>query len=158
MLPAMGGDKVFWLLFGGLWLFVGVAFLAATAGVNLFADHAALNPDMPLWLFALAGLAAGTFGAFILRRTLVTSARARRLLEAGITVPAIVTDVKRSLVEINRQTRWYVCYRYEYEGLTLTGESDSMPGKMTMDFKPGDRVTIKIDPGKPSDSQFLGKA
>jgi hypothetical protein len=157
MLPAMGGDKFFWLLFGGLWLFVGVAFLAATAGVNLFADPDALNPDMPLWVFGLVGLAAGAFGAFILRRTLVAFARARRLQEAGIAVPATVTDVKRSLVEINRQTRWYVCYRYDYGGRTLTGESDNMPGEMVADFEPGDRVSIKVDPRKPEDSMFIGR-
>jgi len=39
----MGGDRFFWLLFGGIWLFVGAAFLAATAGINLFANPAALN-------------------------------------------------------------------------------------------------------------------
>jgi hypothetical protein len=145
-------------LFGGIWLVVGVAFLAATAGVNLFADPAALNQDAPLWVFALAGLASCGFGGFILRRTLIGSAREKRLLQAGIELPATVTDVRRSLVEINRQTRWYLCYRYEYGDRTLTGESDNMPGDMVSDFKPGDRLRIKIDPGKPEDSLFLGKA
>jgi hypothetical protein len=158
MAVTMGGDRFFWLLFGSIWLVVGVAFLAATAGINLFADPAALNQDVPLWVFALAGLAVSAFGGFILRRTLVALARERRLMETGIQMPATVTDVRRSLVEINRQTRWYVCYRYDYGGRTLTGESDNMPGEMVADFKPGDRVRIKVDPGKPEESLLLGKA
>jgi hypothetical protein len=156
MLLAMGGDRFFWLLFGGIWLFVGVAFLAATAGVNLFADPAAINQDTPLWVFFAAGLAASAFGGFILRRTLVASARERRLMQTGVQVPATVTDVKRSLVEINRQTRWYVCYRYDYGGRMLTGESGNMPGEMVADFKPGDRVSIKVDPQKAEESLFIG--
>jgi hypothetical protein len=155
----MGGDRFFWMLFGSIWLFVGAAFLAATAGVNLFADPAALNQDAPpLWVFALAGLAASGFGGFILRRTLVAAARGRRLMQSGIAVTATVTDVRRSRVEINRQSRWYVCYRYEYGGRTLTGESDSMHGEAVADFKPGDRVSIKVDPRQPEDSLFIGSA
>jgi hypothetical protein len=79
-------------------------------------------------------------------------------MRTGIEVAATVTDVKRSLVNINRQTRWYICYRYDYSGRTLTGESDSMPGELVMGYKPGDRVGIKVDPHKPADSLFVGKA
>ena len=154
----MSGDRLFWLLFGGIWLFVGAAFLAATAGINLFADPATLNQDTPLWVFALAGLAACAFGGFILRRTLIAAARERRLMQSGISLTAVVTDIQRSLIDINRQTRWYLCYRYDHAGRTLTGESDNMPGDMVSDFKPGDRVRIKIDPSKPEDSLFLGRA
>ena len=157
-MAGMGKDRFFWLLFGGIWLFVGAAFLAATAGINLFADPAALNADTPLWVFVLAGLAASSFGGFILRRTLIAAARERKLMQSGIQLSAIVTDVRRSLVEINRQTRWYVCYRYDHAGRALTGESDSMHGEAVADFKPGDRVTIKVDPRRPEESLFLGKA
>jgi hypothetical protein len=155
-MAGMGGDRWFWLLFGGIWLFVGVAFLATTAGVNLFVDPAVRNADTPLWVFALAGLAASGFGGFILRRTLIAAARERRLMQSGIPLTAIVTDVRRSRVEINRQSRWYVCYRYDHAGRTLTGESASMHGEAVADFKPGDRVRIKVDPRKPEESLFLG--
>jgi hypothetical protein len=154
----MGGDRWFWLLFGGIWLFVGAAFLAATAGINLFADPAALNEDAPLWVFALAGLATSGFGGFILRRALVAAARERRLMQSGIQLAATVTDIRRSMVDINRQTRWYVCYRYDHAGRTLTGESHSMHGEAVADFKPGDRVSIKVDPQRPEQSLFLGRA
>jgi Protein of unknown function (DUF3592) len=152
----MGGDRSFWLLFGGIWLFVGVAFLAATAGINLFADPAALNTETPLWVFALAGLACSGFGGFIMRRTVVAMRRERRLKQTGVTVIATVTDVHRSMIEINRQTRWVVCYRYDYAGRTLTGESSTMRGGEVADFKPGDRVTVKVDPQRPEDSLFPG--
>lgn len=153
----MRGDRFFWLLFGGIWLVTGVAFLAASAGINLFADPNQLD-GAPRWVFALAGLVASAFGGFILRRTLVASARERRLMQTGMPVSATVTDVRRSIVEVNRQTRWYVCYRYDCGGRTLTGESDNMPGDMAMDFKPGDRVSIKVDPQKPEESLFIGRA
>ena len=153
----MGGDRRFWLLFGGIWLVVGVAFLAATFGINLFADPNQLD-GAPAWVFALAGLAACGFGGFILRRALAGAAREKRLMASGIELPAIVTDVRRSRIEINQRTRWYLCYRYEYGGRSLNGESDNMPGEMIADFKLGDRVRIKVDPGKPEDSLFLGRA
>jgi hypothetical protein len=35
-------------------------------------------------------------------------------MQSGIQFTATVTDIRRSLVDINRQTRWYVCYRYDY--------------------------------------------
>jgi hypothetical protein len=151
-------DRGFWLLFGGIFVFVGVAFFAAVAGINLFADPAALNADAPpLWVFALAGLACCALGGFVLRRTFVVSARARRLMAAGVPVPATVVDIRRSRVEINHRSRWYVCYRYDYGGRTLTGESDNMPGEMVADYKPGERVTIKVDPQTPEQSLFLGR-
>ena len=156
IIAGMGSDRSFWLLFGGIWLFVGVAFLAATAGINLFADPAALNTDTPLWVFALAGLACSGFGGFILRYTVVAMRRERRLKQSGVTITATVTDVRRGLIEINRQTRWVVCYRYDYAGSALTGESGTMRGGEVADFKPGDHVTIKIDPQRPEDSLFLG--
>jgi hypothetical protein len=33
-----------------------------------------------------------------------------------------------------------------------------MPSELVMDCKPGDRVGIKVDPHKPEDSLFVGKA
>jgi len=72
-------------------------------------------------LSALRPLACSAFGGFILRWTLIGSAREKRLLQAGIEKPATVTDARRSLVENNRQTRWDLCYRYEHDGRTLTG-------------------------------------
>lgn len=155
MLP-MGGDRSFWFLFGGIWAFVGVAFLAATMGVNLFADPDALDPDTPLWVFFAAGLAASGFGGFILRRAYLAGARERRLMRSGMQLTATVTDVRRSRIEINRRSRWFVCYRYEYADRTLTGESDPIAGEAVWEFKPGDRVMIKVDPRRPEDSLFLG--
>jgi len=151
----MGGDRSFWLFFGGIFLAVGVAFLFGAAGVNLFADPKQLD-GAPSWVFALAGLAASGFGGFILRRTLLDRAREKRLMNEGMAVRATVTDVHRSRIEINRRSRWYVAYRYEYGGRKLTGESHSLPAEWVLDFKPGDAVQIKVDPRKPEDSLFMG--
>jgi hypothetical protein len=151
----MGGDRPFWLFFGGIWLAVGVAFLFGVVGVNLFADPMQLE-GAPTWAFALAGLAASGFGGFILRLAWRDRAREKRLMATGAPLSATVTDVRRSRIEINRRARWYVCYRYQYGGRTLNGESHSLPGDWVFDFKPGDAVQIKVDPAKPEDSLFLG--
>ena len=71
---------------------------------------------------------------------------------------ATITDVRRSRIEINKQSRWYVCYRYEHGGRKLTGESHSMRGEWVTDFKPGDVVEIRVDPARPEDSLFMGPA
>jgi hypothetical protein len=151
----MGSDRVFWLFFGGIFLVVGVAFLLGAAGVNVFADPKQLD-GAPAWVFALAGLAASGFGGFVVRRTLLKRAREKRLMNTGVPVRATVTDVRRSRIEINRRPRWHVCYRYEYGGRKLTGESDAIAGERVADFKPGDTVQIKVDPSAPQDSLFLG--
>jgi hypothetical protein len=62
----------------------------------------------------------------------------------------------RSRVEINRRARWYLCYRYDYGGRRLTGESHAMAAEWVEGFKPGDAVQIRIDPRKPEDSLFVG--
>ena len=153
----MGGDRRFWYFFGGIFLVVGLAFFFGAAGVNLFADEKQLD-GAPPWVFALAGLAAAGFGGFIVYRAWRERAREKRLMETGVPVSATVIDVRRSRVEINRQSRWYLCYRYEYGGRKLVGESHSMAGVWVADFKPGDAVQIKVDPGRPEDSLFLGPA
>jgi hypothetical protein len=154
----MGGDTRFWQFFGGIWLVVGLGFLAASLGANLFADPATQNQDVPRWVFALAGLVLSGAGGFIIWRALSLAARDQRLMQTGIEVPATVTDLRRSKIDINRQARWHVCYRYQYNGRSLQGESRALTGDRVMDFKPGDAVQIKIDPLKPEESLFLGPA
>lgn len=149
-------DRGFWFLFGGIFLAAGVFFLFVVAGVSVFVDPQQL--DAPVWPFALAGVLMGGLGGFVLTLAWRDRARERRLMEHGTLLPATVIDVRRSRVEINRESRWYVCYRYEYGGRKLIGESYSMPGDWVADFKPGDAVQIKVDPRKPEDTHFMGPA
>jgi hypothetical protein len=151
----MGGDRGFWYFFGGIFLAVGVAFLFGAAGVNLFADPKQLD-GAPPWVFALAGLLAAGLGGFVVRRAWRDRAHEKRLMATGIPLSATVTDVRRSRIEVNRRSRWYVCYRYEYGGRQLTGESHAMAAEWVEGFKPGGAVQIKIDPRKPEDSLLIG--
>jgi hypothetical protein len=154
---AMGGDSRFWYLFGGIWLVVGVCFVAASLGVNLFADPEQLDDGTPLWLFAAVGLAASAAGGAIIYFALAAAARDRHLMQSGVELTATVIDIRRSLIDINRQTRWHVVYRYEYtKGRPLEGKSRAFPGEAVEGFRPGDRVHIKVDPQKPEESMFLG--
>ncbi len=153
----MGGDRFFWLFFGGIWLFVGVAFLAATAGVNLFADPNTLNQDTPLWVFGAVGVVSSVAGGTIIYFARKAAARDRRLMQSGVQLTATVIDIQRSMIEINRQTRWHVVYHYEYpKGRPLEGKSRALPGEEVWGFKPGDKVSIKVDPKRPEESLFLG--
>jgi hypothetical protein len=151
----MGGDGGFWVLFGGIFLAVGVCFVAASLGVNLFADPETLNGASP-WIFFAAGLATSGFGGFIVQRTLGAAARDRRLMETGIGLSATVISVRRSRVEINRQTRWLEHYRYEYSGQSLEGESRALPSDAVERFHPGGGVNIKVDAERPLESLLLG--
>ncbi|MDP2620047.1 MAG: DUF3592 domain-containing protein [Hyphomicrobiales bacterium] len=156
---AMGGDRFFWHLFGGIWLLVGAGFLAATFGINLFADPEALNTDTPLWLFALIGIVCCIGGAAVIYVARKSAARDRHLMQSGVELTATVIDIRRSLIDINRQTRWHVAYRYEYpKGQPREGKSRALPGEAVWAFKPGDNVQIKIDPQKPEESLFFGAA
>jgi hypothetical protein len=155
----MSGDNRFWVLFGGIWLVVGVGFVAASLGVNLFVEPAMLNQDVPLWLFFLLGLVCSGAGAGIIYFARAAAARDRRLMQSGVQFTGTVIDVRRSMIDINRQTRWHVVYRYEYtKGRPLEGKSHALPGEAVWAFKPGDNVLIKVDPGKPEESLFLGAA
>lgn len=154
----MGGNLHFWYLFGGIWLLVGVGFIAASLGVNLFADPDHLKGGSP-WLFAVAGVVAATAGGAIIYFTRKAAARDRRLMQSGVQLTATVIDIRRSMIDINRQTRWHVVYRYEHtKGRSLEGKSRALLAEDVLGFKPGDTVQIKVDPQKPEESPFLGAA
>lgn len=155
----MGGDRFFWLLFGSLWLFVGIAFLAVTTGVKLFADPNSLNQDTPLWVFTAVGAVSSVAGGTIIYCARKAAARDRRLMQSGVQLIATVIDIRQGMIKINRQTRWHLVYRYEYtKGRLLEGKSRALPGEAVQGLAPGDRVNIKVDPQKPEESLFLGVA
>lgn len=155
----MRGDDRFWFLFGGIFLLVGVCFVAASLGINLFADPETLNKDTPLWLFFAAGLVLSAGGGGIIYWAWTAAARDRRLMRSGVELVASVTDLRRALVDINREARWHVCFRYEYPpGQKRDGESRPLASFAAREFKLGDRVKIKVDPQQPDESLFLGAA
>ena len=150
------GDEKFWHIFGGIFLVAGLAFIGVSLGVNIFADPR-LPDKAPPWLFALAGAAFAAFGGGIIYRVRAAGQRDLRLMQEGVPLKATVSDLRRSNIAINRQTRWHVCYNYEYPpGVKRQGESRAMPGDAVMGYKPGDTVDIKADPRKPEASVFLG--
>ena len=150
------GDEKFWYIFGGIFLTAGLAFIGVSLGVNIFADPQ-LPGKAPSWVFALAGAASAAFGGGIVYKVRAAGQRDVRLMQEGVALKATVTDLRRSNVAINRQTRWHVCYDYEYPpGQKRTGESRAMPGDAVMGYKPGATVDIKADPRNPGLSVFLG--
>jgi Protein of unknown function (DUF3592) len=153
----MGGDQRFWIFFGSIWLLVGLGFFAGSIGYNVFADADTLaKRDVPLWIFTLAGFVLTAAGGFIIYRAMTIAARDRRLLQSGVQTAATVIDIERSRIEINRQSRWHVRYRYEHGGRTFDGRSRALHGEDVWSYKPGDKIAIRIDPQKPEESLFVG--
>ena len=149
----MGANR-FWILFGALCLFLGIAFIAATLGMNVFAGSAARSAG-DTWLLAIVGIAASGAGAGILYFARAAVARDRRLMQSGVDLVATVADIRRSAIVINEQVLWHVRYRYEYAGRAMEGESQALPGDAVQGYRPGDRVNIKVDPQRPEESLFL---
>jgi hypothetical protein len=86
------------------------------------------------------------------------SARDRRRMEGGIDLDATVTEIRRSASRISHRARWRVLYRYEYTlGWPLEGKSRPLSGDIVSEFRPGDQVLIKVDPGRPERSVFVGR-
>ena len=153
----MGGDSRFWVFFGSIWLLVGLGFTVVSLGILLTGAQAEADEPALFWIFLPVGLVLGTVGGFIVRRALMIAARDKHLLQSGIQLTATVTDVRRSPIDINRQARWHVHYRYDYSaGRSFEGRSRALPGEMVESFKPGDSVLIKADPRQPAESLFLG--
>jgi Protein of unknown function (DUF3592) len=155
----MGGDKWFWYLFGGIFFLIGASFVLGSIGLPSLLDPSTFNADgPPLWIFTLAGLPFAGIGGAIIYFARKRAAHDRHILEAGFAQTAVVTDIRRSFLEINRQPRYYVHYRYDYGGRSLDGRSRMLTGSQAAAFKPGETVRIKLDLANPSDSLFLGEA
>jgi len=156
---AMGGDSRFWVFFGSIWLVVGLGFAVVSLGALLFADPSDMDEPGLLWVFLPVGLVVTAVGGYIVRHGLVTAARDKRLMQSGIQLTATVTDIRRSPIDINRQARWHVHYRYEYSaGRNFEGRSRALPGDAVEGYRPGGEVLIKVDPRHPEESLFLGTA
>lgn len=154
----MGGDR-FWYLFGGIWLFVGVIFVATSLGIDLSAKPEQLNGGPPLWVFAAVGVACSAGGCAVIYFAFRAAARDRRLMQSGVPLTATVIDIERSMFEINRQTRWNVRYRYtDAMGRSFEGKSRGLRGDSVWRFKPGDKVQIMVDRTNPAESVFVDTA
>jgi hypothetical protein len=154
---AMGGDGKFWVFFGSIWLLVGLGFTVVSLGALLTGAHTEGDEPALFWVFLPVGLVLAAIGGFIVRRALAVAARDKRLLQSGIQLTGTVTDIRRSPIDINRQARWHVHYRYEYSaGRSFEGRSRALPGEAVKGFKPGDSVLIKADPRQPQESLFVG--
>jgi hypothetical protein len=96
--------------------------------------------------FTIAGAVIFSFG-------LRGSRRRRRLHETGMTADGAVTGVKATKVKINRQAQGRVLYEFRDDrGELRRSQSDYMPIDTAMEWKAGDRITIRYDRQRPQDS------
>jgi hypothetical protein len=226
--------RSFWLLFGGIWLFVGLVFLAfsvvfafhefeyatsgvTTTGVVLTRDiepagsnsstqyrvsyrfttvqgevvegsdavsvatwerlqergpievrylpgrpssnRLALGADsaLPL-LLLLVGLVIAGAGAVVFVRALRGILEARRLLRLGRATVAAVIRIDETNVTVNGRQQFKVRYSYrDQQDRTHEGDSGYLDWDEAMHWKPGDRVAIRYDPGRPDESLWIGQ-
>lgn len=149
----------FWMLFGGICLICGVSFLAVSAGVLLLGQPLDGEQTIVLSAFLAAGVAIAAVGGVIVQRARAAAARDRRLMRSGIELPATVTEIRRSAIDINREPRWHVRYRYEYsDAEAFEAESRALPWDAVEGLHPGDKVRIKVDLRQPAESLFVGPA
>lgn len=155
----MAGDGRFWMLFGAIWLLIGLLFVVASLAALLLVDRAAFDEPALIWVFLGVGLAATVAGGAVVGRARRARARDRRLARSGVPLKATVTAIRRSAITINNQPRWHLRYRYEYTaGQPLEGESRALPAAAVAGLAPGDIVLVKADPRRPADSLFVGRA
>src|SRR5215207_4005041 len=103
----MGSDRRFWLLFGGIWLAVGLGFVAISIGLRWTSNLIDALPWL-LWVFLVVGLACAGAGAGVIYWANVRAARAKRLLDSGIPLFATVIGIRRSAMEMNEEPRFHV--------------------------------------------------
>ena len=104
-------------------------------------------------LFAALGGLFTIAGAVILSFGLRGRRRRRRLHETGMRAEGIVTRVKTTALKINRRPQARVQYEFRDDrGELRRGQSDYMPMDAAMEWKPGDRMTIRYDRQRPQDS------
>lgn len=151
----MAGDSFFWTFFGSVWLVVGLGAALVSASSLLTGVPEPSSPDLR-WVFLAAGIAMTGVGGTIVVRARRGAARARRLMADGIEIAATVTEIRPSLITVNRQRLCRVRYRYEHGvGGPFTGESDAVQPDTVAGLAPGSTVRIKVDPVRPAQSLFL---
>jgi hypothetical protein len=104
-------------------------------------------------IFGTLGGAFSIAGAVIFSFGLRGSRRRRRLHETGMSAEGVVTRIKATKVRINRQAQARVKYEFRDDrGALRRGQSDYMPIGTAMEWKTGDRITIRYDRHRPQDS------
>lgn len=159
--PTSSTLKRFDVWFGAIFLGVGLATLAL--GLLLFR---LLDGDPSIgagvWLAlgvpSLVGTIFVVIGGFFFRHGLEKSQREERLRLSGTTTEATITAIEPTGTKVNNRRLWHVRYTYDdATGLSQTGESGYLSAEDAQSYRVGQRVFVRYDPERPSESVWLGR-
>lgn len=138
--------KEFWLLFGGIWLIVGLTFVAVSFR------------ESGNWTFGLMGAPFALVGGGLVAWSIRKMHRTLRLWREGVRCEASITEVVPANVRINRVQQWMVRFTYrDPYGESRQGESDYMSPEEAAEWHPGDRCWARVDPQRPDLYVWTGK-
>ncbi|HXF82138.1 MAG TPA: DUF3592 domain-containing protein [bacterium] len=139
----------FWALFGAIWLLCGAGFLVIGTGLAV-ADGVVI----PL----VAGVGITAAGGAIVRRAHERIRLEQYLRREGVSVRGEVIAVDQTGVRYNRRVQWRLTYRYaDRTGRQHRGQSGYLEPDEAAEWKVGDAVLIRIDPGRPARSVWMGR-
>jgi hypothetical protein len=156
-----GRFRRFDVIFGGVFLGIGLFALLASAGLHAFL-HDDPSIEAPIWAILAAPLGVGTVfsilgGTFVLMG-LRKIRRETHLLQAGTTTEATVVAIERTGTRVNNQRLWHV--RYVYDDI-ISGTHEGVSGHLAPDdaqsFRLGQKAFVRYDPQRPSSSMWLGR-
>jgi hypothetical protein len=153
--------KRFDVIFGGVFLSLGVAALIAGSLLYLFLHN---DPKLgaPIWAIVAAPFAVGTVfsclgGAFVMMGVRQLN-REYRLLQVGTTTEATVVAIEATGTRVNNQRLWHVRYVYDdMIGGTHQGVSGHLSAEDAQSFRLGGKAFVRYDPQQPSTSMWLGR-
>lgn len=143
------GDPMagFWLLFGGIFAFVGTVI-----GVTFTAVGALQGPPVFVFVGPGALLVFGGIGYGALWHGIRSVRRLRALWRDGTVCEAEVQQVRRDgSIRVNRRSPLLVHYRYQYLGQSNQGSTHSW-NEALRELSAGARIAVLVDPGDPSRS------
>lgn len=153
--------KQFDIWFGAIFLGVGLAALAMGLLLFRLLDG---DPDIGagVWLAlgipTLVGTIFLVIGGYFFRHGLEKSQREQRLRATGTTTEATVVAVEPTSTIVNGERLWRVrCTYNDFTGMAQQCESGYLRTDDAGSYRIGERVFVRYDPERPSESIWLGR-
>jgi len=156
-----GSVKRFNVIFGSIFLTIGIVALLAASGLFLLLEPGP-GVHAPIWAIAAAPTAiglvftilGGTFMVIGLRQ----ASKETRLLRDGTTTEATVVAIERTGNRLGN--RWLCRIRYVYDdfnGGTHEGTSGLLSEEDALSYRLGEKAFIRYDAARLSSSIWLGR-
>lgn len=140
------GIRHFMILFGSIWLAVGLTFLLVGAK----------DPDKiaARVIGGFVALAGGAIAGWGIRKVMLRN----RLLRDGVRCEGTVVGVEETNVKFNNVTQWVVRFSFtDYAGQMHQAKTEYMSPDEASEWKPGDTGEVRYDQSRPAVNLWLGR-